>query len=70
MGVTAHWIEVNAESSKWELTSEVIAFRAVLGAHDGSNLGRYFIGLCERAGIITKTECKVCHLNIARIKLP
>ena len=69
MGITAHWIEVNNESGKWELMSEVIAFRTVFGPHDGSNLGRYFIGLCERAGIITKTDCKVCHPNIARLGL-
>ena len=61
MGITAHWIKVNNESGKWELMSEVIAFCTVFGPHDGSNLSRYFIGLCERAGIITKTESKV-HL--------
>jgi hypothetical protein len=36
-----------------------LAFRGISGSHDGANLARYFVGLCERVGIITATECKV-----------
>jgi hypothetical protein len=39
--------------------STVIAFRAISGTHDGANLGRYFVGLCERAGIIDNHDSKV-----------
>jgi hypothetical protein len=55
--MTAHWIEVKDE--KWELCSEVIAFQPVSGEHSGDNLGRYFVGLCDRVGIMSKTESKI-----------
>lgn len=59
MGLTAHWIESDTQTSTWTLRKEVIAFRAVSGPHDGINLGRYFIGLCERVGIIDGYSTKV-----------
>jgi hypothetical protein len=55
--MTAHWIEV--KDGKWKLRSEVIAFQPVSGEHSGENLGRYFVGLCDRVGIMSKTESKV-----------
>ena len=67
-GITAHWIEANT-SGQWSLNSQVIAFRGVSGAHDGANLGRYFIGLCECIGIIAAASSKVstyqtyCYCN-------
>jgi hypothetical protein len=63
MGITAHWIESNPKTSKWTLCSEVIAFRAIFGRHDGHNLGRYFIGLCERAGLIDRKASRVRRSN-------
>ena len=58
LGVTAHWIEV--KSGKWRLRSEVIGFRPVSGEHSGGNLGRYFVGVCKRVGIINAERTKVC----------
>lgn len=58
MGLTAHWIDV--KDGKWTLRGEVVAFRALSGAHTGKNLGRYFVGLCDRVGIMSKTSSKVC----------
>ncbi|KIK78168.1 hypothetical protein PAXRUDRAFT_46159, partial [Paxillus rubicundulus Ve08.2h10] len=50
LGITAHWIHADKETG-WKLHKEVIAFHGISGAHSGDNLGRYFIGLCEHAGI-------------------
>ena len=55
--MTAHWIEVKDE--KWKLRSEVIGFQPISGEHSGGNLGRYFVGLCDRVGIMSKNESKV-----------
>jgi hypothetical protein len=57
LGVTAHWIEVNG--NKWEMRSEVIGFRTLSGEHSGENLGRYFVGVCDRIGIIDSKRSKV-----------
>lgn len=57
MGITAHWIESRAGC--WELCSEVIAFKGIAGAHTGENLGRYFLTLCKRVGIINSSGTKV-----------
>jgi hypothetical protein len=63
MGVTAHWIEGTANpGGEWKLCSEVIAFKGILGSHTGENLGRYFLGLCKRVGIINSRGSKVRHL--------
>ena len=60
-GLTAHWIQVDIKSPKtWNLKSRVIAFRGISGAHSGDNIGRYFVGLCERVGIISAST-KVYH---------
>ena len=59
MGVTAHWIESDSSSTAWKLRSEVIAFKGISGRHSGINLGRYFIGVCERAGVIGRNSAKV-----------
>jgi len=55
--MTAHWIEVKDE--KWKLRSEVVGFQPTLGEHSGENLGRYFVGLCDRVGIMSPKESKV-----------
>jgi hypothetical protein len=55
--MTAHWIEV--KDGNWKLRSEVVAFKGLSGEHSGGNLGRYFVGLCERVGIITQNQSKV-----------
>lgn len=57
-GVTAHWIDVNAEG-KWTMKGAVIGFKALSGAHDGENLGRYTVGLLDRVGIMDKKRTKV-----------
>ena len=51
LGVTAHWIAVN--DGKWELHSEIIGMKSVLG------LARYFMGLCDQVGICGKGGTKV-----------
>lgn len=60
LGVTAHWIEV--KDGKWKLRLEVIRFRGVSGEHSGANLGRYFVGVCERVGMINAARSKVIVL--------
>lgn len=57
--MTAHWIEVKNE--KWKLCSEVVGFQPISGEHSGENLGRYFVGLCDRVGIMSKNESKVSY---------
>jgi hypothetical protein len=57
-GVTAHWIDVNVEG-KWTMKAAVIGFKALSGAHDGENLGRYTVGLLDRVGIMDKKRSKV-----------
>jgi hypothetical protein len=59
LGVTAHWIEVKGK--KWEMRSEVVGFRSVSGDHSGKNLGRYFVGVCDRIGIMNMKRSKVQH---------
>ena len=62
LGMTAHWIEV--KGNKWKLRSEVVAFQGISGTHDGSNLGRYFMGLCDRVGVCSRNGTKVCHDSV------
>ena len=60
LGVTAHWIEVKKEPEEmWVMRSEVIGFRTVSGDHSGKNLGRYFVGVCDRIGITDTVQSKV-----------
>ena len=63
MGITAHWIEIDAMTHIWSLSSQVIAFCSVASSHDGYNIGQYLVGLCEHVGIIDfgKSESKVCR---------
>lgn len=63
LGITAHWITIDESSAKWSLRSQVVAFRAFSGAHTGENIARYFVGLCERAGIITSPSSKLFCLT-------
>jgi hypothetical protein len=64
LGMTAHWIEV--KDGKWKLRAEVVGFQPISGEHSGDNLGRYFVGLCDRVGIMSKNESKV-RINITSI---
>lgn len=57
LGVTAHWIDV--KNGKWILRAEVVGFRGISGEHSGANLGRYFLGVCERVGIVNAQRSKV-----------
>lgn len=57
LGVTAHWIQVKKD--KWEMHPEVIGFRVISGDHSGKNLGRYFVGVCDRIGIINMERSKL-----------
>ena len=57
LGVTGHWIKVKGET--WEMRLEVIGFRSVSGDHSGKNLGRYFVGVCDRIGIMNTKRSKV-----------
>jgi hypothetical protein len=60
LGMTAHWIEV--KGNKWKMRSEVIGFKALSGAHNGENLGRYAVGLLDRVGIMDKNSSKARHV--------
>lgn len=67
-GTTAAFILLVKRKDKrprWVLKNTILGFRAVEGAHDGDNLGRYFFGLCRRAGIINveKKISKVCDFG-------
>lgn len=62
LGLTAHWIQVT-NNTKWRLRSQVIAFRGLSGSHTGDNIARYFVGLCERVGIITPSSSKLLCLT-------
>lgn len=37
---------------RWSLKTVMLGFKAIEGKHDGDNLGRYFISMCIRIGII------------------
>ena len=58
LGMTVHWIQVT-DDGKWKMRSEAVALKALSGDHGGENLGRYFISLCERVGIVSKSGSKV-----------
>lgn len=60
LGMTAHWIDV--KDGKWTMRSEVVGFKGISGEHSGWNLGRYFVGLCDRVGISNSSESKVTDL--------
>ncbi|KAG6904864.1 hypothetical protein DXG01_006651, partial [Tephrocybe rancida] len=57
LGMTAHWINVE-ESGRWRLRAEVVGFCLIHGTHARSNLGHYFVGLCDRVGIMSRTHSK------------
>jgi hypothetical protein len=57
LGMTVHWVDV--KDGKWSLCSEVVGFQPVSGDHTGWNLGRYFVGLCDRIGIFNEDDSKV-----------
>ena len=59
--MTAHWIDVT--DGKWTLRSEVVGFQPISGEHSGGNLGKYFVGLCDRVGITSEKISKVCQLR-------
>ena len=61
LGMTAHWIEVKEQ--KWKMRAEVIAFKALSGAHSGENLGRYVVGLLDHVGIMDKKSSKAWLLH-------
>lgn len=66
-GAMAAYIVIELRKKKrplWKLKTTILGFRAVEGAHDGSNLGHYYFGLCRRVGIINveKKVSKVSNL--------
>jgi hypothetical protein len=50
------------KGDKWVLRLEVVGFKGISGGHNGDNLGRYFMGLCDRVGICSRKESKVRRL--------
>jgi hypothetical protein len=50
---------MEVKNRKWRLRAEVIGFRGLSGEHSGENLGRYFMGVCERVGIVNVKKSKV-----------
>lgn len=61
LGLIGSWIDVTPEC--WTLRAEVLAFHIVMGAHDGDNLGRYFVKFLDRAGVTGKEYSKVSPIN-------
>ena len=61
IGTTAHWINVDPNILKWELQSMIISFHSIHGSHTGSNLGQYFVGICDCAGIMSRQQSKVSY---------
>jgi hypothetical protein len=57
--MTTHWIDIDNSTGKWTLQAEVVGFRLIYGTHAGSNLGRYFVGLCDCVGIMSRSMSKV-----------
>lgn len=64
--MTTHWIDID-KAGKWTLRAEVVGFRLIRGTHAGSNLGRYFVGLCNRVGIMSRSHSKVHHIKCVRV---
>lgn len=65
MGTNGAYVVIKMRKNKrpqWILKSTILGFRAVEGAHDGPNLGRYLFGIFRRAGIIDVENkmSKVC----------
>ena len=68
LGVTAHWIEVKLEPKEiWTMHLEIIGFQMVSGDHSGKNLGRNFVGVCDRIGITNKDRSKVSMATVTLI---
>jgi hypothetical protein len=60
LGVTGHWIDVEKDLEEiWTMRSEVIGFQTVSGDHGGKNVGRYYVGVCDRIGITDTDQSKV-----------
>jgi hypothetical protein len=59
LGMMAHWIDLNTASGKWTLQAEVVGFYLIRGTHAGSDLGHYFVGLCDRVDITSHSHSKV-----------
>jgi hypothetical protein len=59
-GMLGSWIDVSPAS--WTLRVEVLAFHIVIGAHDGENLGRYFVKFLDRAAITGRSYSKVNNI--------
>lgn len=38
----------------------MVGFQPISGEHSGVNLGKYFVGLCDRVGITSEKGSKVC----------
>jgi hypothetical protein len=58
LAVTAHFIDAPPDSpSSWRLTSDVVAFEHVPGAHNGANLASIIISVIDRFGF----RSKVCQ---------
>lgn len=62
-GLAAQWISV--EDGSWMFRAEVIACHRILGAHNGTNLGHYFMRFTERVGITSKDSktSNVCYVS-------
>jgi hypothetical protein len=65
--MTAHWIEVT--DGEWKLRAEVVGFQPISGEHSGVNLGKYFVGLCDRVGITSEKHSKVRRKRLCSKKL-
>jgi hypothetical protein len=59
-GMLGSWINVSPAS--WTLRVEILAFHIVIGAHDGENLGRYFVKFLDHSAITERSYSKVNNI--------
>ena len=61
LGMMVHWIDIENGTEKWSLWDEVVGFCLIHGTHMGSNLGHYFVSVCDCVGVMLHSQSKV-HL--------
>ncbi|KAH9030220.1 hypothetical protein EDB85DRAFT_2146864 [Lactarius pseudohatsudake] len=60
---------INAANGTWTLQGKVVGFHLIHGTHTGNNLGCYFIGLCDRVGIMSHSYSKLYTVTLDNTSL-
>ena len=47
----------------------MVGFQPISGEHSGENLGKYFVGLCDRVGITSEKHSKVRRKAVCGYKI-